>query len=325
MDGRIAPPLNAIKRAMLATAATVAIGAPVAVGILHAPPARAQAQSAADWESAAGGKMAFEVASVKLDNGPFRPPHYPLDNGNAYTPSAQFSADFPLFVYIQFAYKMSFTQQQREAMLSRLPKWIQQDRYAIEARSTAIPTKDQVRLMVQSLLAERFGLKIHFETQETAVFAVTLLKDGKTGSGLRPHSEGPACDAPADQNQNTKDGLPKIFPERCETQGLMFRPGQLALAGGRNTTMDQLAGIISFNGSLGRPAVDQTGITGRIDYRIEFVRDPSPAAPPDATAEGVPGPTFLQAVRDQLGLKLEPARAPLRFLIVDSVNRPTEN
>ena len=89
--------------------------------------------------------------------------------------------------------------------------------------------------------------------------------------------------------------------------------------------MDQLAGIISFNGTLDRPAVDQTGITGRIDYRIEFVRDPNPAAPPDANAEAIPGPTFLQAVRDQLGLKLEPTKAPLHVLVVDSVNRPTEN
>jgi len=60
-----------------------------------------------DWQTAAGGKMAFEVASVKLDTGEFRPPKFPLDNGNAYTPVSQFSADFPLITYIQFASKPS--------------------------------------------------------------------------------------------------------------------------------------------------------------------------------------------------------------------------
>ena len=324
MEGRAAQPLSVGRRAALAAIGTAAIALPVAVGILQAPAARATSQTG-DWESAAGGKMAFEVASVKLDNGPFRPPAYPLDTGNAYKPSAQFSADFPLITYIQFAYKKGFTQQQREAMLTSLPKWIQQDRYAIEARSTSLPTKDQVRLMMQSLLAERFGLKVHVETQETAVFALTLIKAGNPGPGLRPHSEGPPCDdLAADQNRIAKDGLPEIFPPQCDVQGMTWRPGQLALAGGRNTTMEQLAGIISLNGHLDRPAVDQTGITGRIDYRLAFVRDANPG-PPDAAAEDLPGPTFLQAVREQLGLKLEPTKAPLRLLIVDSVQRPTEN
>ena len=67
----------------------------VAIAVLAA-----QSQDVPDWQTAAGGKMAFEVASVKPDSGPFRPPKFPLDNGNAYTPSSQFSADFGLLTYI---------------------------------------------------------------------------------------------------------------------------------------------------------------------------------------------------------------------------------
>jgi uncharacterized protein (TIGR03435 family) len=321
MSSRGVEGLSYAKRIALAIAAILAVALPITVGI-----ARAQSQNAADWEAAAGGKIAFEVASVKLDSGSFRPPAYPLDDGNAYKPSAQFSADFPLFVYIQFAYKIGFSRQQREAMLTRLPRWIQEDRYAIEARSNQPPTKNQVRLMMQSLLEDRFGLKVHFESQETAVFALTLAKAGKLGPGLRPHSEGPPCDdLAADQNQNGNDGLPKVFPAQCDVQGALMRPGTLMLLGGRNATMDQLAGVLSLNGQLDRPAVDQTGITGRIDYRFEFLREPNPAAPSDASPEPVPGPTFLEAVHEQLGLKLEPTKAPLRVLMIDSVNRPTEN
>jgi len=316
MSGRAIQSLCAAKRAAIAAAGIIAIAVPIAFGILRA--------QSADWESAAGGKMAFDAASVKLDTGPFRPPAYPLDSGNAYKPSAQFSADFPLLIYIEFAYKTQFWPQQRDAMLAHLPKWIQQDRYAIEARSTNIPTKDQVRLMLQSLLAERFGLEVHFVDQETAVFAMTLLKPGKPGPSLKPHSEGPPCDEPADGRNISTKTEPDVFPARCEVQAAIMRPGQLVLAGGRNTTMDEVAWALLF-GRLDRPVVDQTGITGRIDYRIEFVRSPNPAAPPDANAEPTPGPTFMDAVHDQLGLKLEPTRASLRVLTIDHVDRPTPN
>src|SRR6185369_12987060 len=75
--------------------------------------------AAPEWETAAGGKRAFEVASVKLDSGPFRPPNFPLDPGEAYRPvGGRFSADFPLATYISFAYKLSAVADQREAMLA---------------------------------------------------------------------------------------------------------------------------------------------------------------------------------------------------------------
>jgi uncharacterized protein (TIGR03435 family) len=261
---------------------------------------------------------------VKLDTGPFKPPRYPLDDGNAYKPSAEFSSDFPLITDIQFAYKIAFTRQQREAMLAHLPKWIQQDRYNIEARANQLPTKDQLRLMMQSLLAERFGLKVHFENQETAVFALTLIKAGKPGPGLLPHSQGPPCDVPADGRSVNSKTSPGVFPAQCDVQAAVSRPGKLILMGGRNATMDQLAEVLAFR--LDLPAVDQTGIAGRIDYRLEFAGDWNVAAPPtESTADAVPGPTFFDAVREQLGLKLTPTKASLRVLVIDHVERPSEN
>jgi len=313
--------LNRARKAMIAAAGVAAIALPLAVGIVHAPLMRAQE---VDWQTAAGGKMAFEVASVKLDTGQFRPPKFPLDTGNAYTPTSQFSADFPVLTYIHFAYKVDFTQQQRESMLARLPKWIDSDRFAIEARTNGIPTKDQMRLMMQSLLADRFQLKVHFETQETAVFALTLAKAGKPGPKLRPHSEGPPCDDPEAAPEKGAKADTGVFPDRCEVQALIVR-GRQMMAGSRNTTMDQLAEVLSGLGRLGRPMVDRTGITGRIDYRMDFRGEPDPMAPPDANAPPDPGPTFMEALHEQLGLKLEPAKAQLRVLVIDRVERPSEN
>ena len=305
------------------TAAAMAL--PIAIGILHAPIIRAQSQGGSDWQAAAGGKKAFEVASVKLDNGPFRPPSFPLDNGNAFTPGNRFSADFPLLTYIHFAYKVPFSQQQRESMLAHLPKWVDSDRYAIEAKAEGPATKDQMRLMMQTLLADRFRLTVHFETQETAVMALTLVKPGKTGPKLRPHSEGPACEdvaAPAPQGRAGDASVP--FPERCYAQELSMNDHQLR-AGSRNTTMDQLAEALSGLGRLDRPVVDQTGLSGPIDYEMQWTPEPNPVGPPDANPPLDPGSTFLEALREQLGLKLKPAKAQLRVLVVDRVERPSEN
>lgn len=85
--------------------------------------------------------------------------------------------------------------------------------------------------------------------------------------------------------------------------------------------MDQLAEALSGLGRLDRPVVDQTGLSGGIDYEMEWTQEPNSAGPPDAN----PPPTFLEALREQLGLKLEAAKAPLRVLVIDHVERPSEN
>jgi uncharacterized protein (TIGR03435 family) len=113
-----------------------------------------------------------------------------LNSGDGYSPTGgYFRADFPLSDYIEFAYKIWPTPQSRE-MFAHLPKWVITDRYSIDARAAGNPTKDQMRLMVQSLLADRFQLAAHFATQEVPVFALTVVKDGKLGPKLIAHADG---------------------------------------------------------------------------------------------------------------------------------------
>src|SRR5260370_1020942 len=129
------------------------------LGVLLLVAAGAQTPSVPPWQTAAGGKMAFGVASVRPSPPTFSPPSFPLDPAHAYRPTGgRFKADFPLTVYIQFAYKYRFAPEQMQAMLAHLPKWVASDRFTIEARGPANATKDQMRLMMQSLLAERFKL-----------------------------------------------------------------------------------------------------------------------------------------------------------------------
>jgi bla regulator protein blaR1 len=148
------------------------------------------AQTPGDWQTAAGGKMAFEVASIKLAKpGTFTMPTFFLDLGDGKPPGARFSGSWPLAAYIWFAYKLDTFQSDLRA---QLPKWANDDS-VIDAKADGNPTKDQMRLMMQSLLADRFKLRAHLEAKQVPVLALTLVKPGKLGPKLLPHSEGPPC------------------------------------------------------------------------------------------------------------------------------------
>ena len=273
-------------------------------------------QDAPDWQIAAGGKKSFEVASVKPATSVFRP-SFPLDDSDAFRATGnRFHAAGPLLRYIQFAYKLQYTPEQRESMLAHLPKWVADDPFDIDARAEGTATKDQFRLMMQSLLADRFKLAVHFDTQEASVLFLRMVKPGKMGPKLRPHADGPPCAA----------GDSDVFPTECEVYGLFNRGGQLKL-GSRNTTMALLARRLANPGfGLSRPVLDRTGITERVDFTIECAeeRNSQPASM-DTDAPDLGGPSFLQALRNQLGLKLEPGRDHIPILIVDHVERPSEN
>ncbi len=261
--------------------------------------------------------MAFEVAAVKPSNpGKFTLPTFPLDAGDSFASTGgRFSADFPMWVYITFAYKLTLTPEQSQAMMQHLPKWVASDRFNNQAKAEGNPTKDQMRLMMQSLLADRFQLVVHFETQEMPVFMLTMAKPGKLGPGLRLHAKGPSCDVPD----------ASVFPPRCDLYGRRMS-GKTIKMGARNTTMDIFATSVSGMGRLGRPVINQTGLSGSFDFVLDWMQEPDGPTPPEAAAEAdSQGPTFLAALREQLELKLESARGPVRTLVIDRVERPSEN
>lgn len=139
--------------------------------------------------------MSFDVASVRpskipaVTQVPPRPPTFSLAPDDAKPSGGRFFARFPLNTFIQFAYKLAPFQ--TADALASAPKWLGTDRFEIEAEAQGNPTKDQIRLMMQSLLAERFKLAVHFETKELPVLALTQVKAGKLGPKLLPHSQGP--------------------------------------------------------------------------------------------------------------------------------------
>ena len=268
------------------------------------------------WQKAAGPPQTFEVASVRQDKGDFTPPSFALSADDWFNdPNGRFHADFALPTYITFAYKIWLTPAEEGAVLAKLPAWVKSDRFLIEATAPPHATKDQYRLMMQALLADRFGLKLHFEQHEAPVLAMTLAKPNTPGPRLIPHNQGPPCDAKP---------TPQTFPYDCYSYSAKPTKDNLWLNGSRATTMDLLANFVALaagaSDEIGHRVVDRTGLTGLWDFTLEA---PSPQSP--SPSQPLSAPTVLQALQDQLGIRLKPIRATVSLPVIDNVNRPTEN
>jgi len=264
--------------------------------------------------------MAFDVASVKaIPQALQHAPTFPLDNRNAFVPGGRFSATFPLWVYIKFAYKLSSSE--ARSTLVHLPAWVNSytDLFAIDARAQGNPTKDQMRLMMQSLLADRFRFAAHFETHEIPVLALSLVRSGQTGPKLRPHSEGQPCpDYASSASPTPVAPHADVFPPVCDTLALQLN-GMNERLGSRNTDISLLADAISETHAVNQLVIDRTGLVGTFDFTLDYnVENTSVPSDSDETS-------FLTAMREQLGLKLVASRAPIRGLVVDHVERPSDN
>lgn len=274
--------------------------------------------------------LAFDVASVrpnKSDDAPTA--NFPLGPGDVYVPNGGYFAatNQPLINYIAFAWKIQGNQAQ--SLMSQLPRWVVTDHFDIQARATGNPTKDQMRLMMRSLLADRFKLAIHSETREASVFALVLAKPGKMGPQLRLHTE----DVPCSTEPATPGGpaprqdIEGGFPLLCGgILGLPPKEGGHIRLGARNSKMSLIAEGLGVMGRVGRPVIDRTGLTGTFDFVIEFTPEfgngPPPAGDLQAAAPTLP---FLDALREQLGLKVEPQKGPVEVLVADHVERPSDN
>ena len=294
----------------------------VAVVLLRFLGVLAHAQTAVDitpeWQKAAGGKLSFDAASIKLGDPVKRtPPSFALDYLDSFgggNPHGRFVGQFALQGYIAFAYKLfPYSQEQKDAMLAHVPKWVSTDQYVINAEAEGNRTKDQMRLMIQSLLADRFKLSVHFERIEVPVFALVLDKLGKTGPKLHPHSDGVPCDV--------SPPPPDTFPPVCDSISATDKPNNAILIGARNLTMKQIAAALIATGRLTRPAVDQSGLDGRFDFTLEWIRESNNPGPIDLQE----GTTFQEALQEQLGLKLKSTKATMDTLVIDHVEKPTEN
>lgn len=186
------------------------------------------------------------------------------------------------------------------------PAWLDSAKYDVVGRpdTPGQPSRDQMKLMIQKLLADRFQLKFHTEKRQLPVYAMVVLK---TGAKI-----------------TVSAGDPNAFPGIGFAQG----PGVLSLIG-RNTGLDAVANGLQSN-VLDKPVVNQTGLTGRYDFTLKFTPDSTQlanfgaGAPGNASDPDAP-PEIFAAFEQQLGLKLESTKAAVDVMVIEKIERPSEN
>ena len=191
-------------------------------------------------------------------------------------------------------------------MLDGVPGWVTTRRFAIEARSSGNPTKDQFRLMMQSLLAERFHLAVHFEPHEIPVYALSRVSPAKLGPKLHRHEDNPPC-SPA-EFEPTQNPCGNVYMGRIASGHNLWQSRNIPMA----LFADYLVGPVD------RLVVDRTGLSGGFDLSLDFL-------PENLSKSDPQGPLFVDALHEQLGLKLEPAKAAVQILRIDHVEVPSEN
>jgi uncharacterized protein (TIGR03435 family) len=250
-----------------------------------------------------------------------------------------------------------------QLQISGAPGWVDSELYEVQAKADCshgpIP-REQMQLMIQSLLEERFQLKAHYETRELPIYNLVVVKEGKLKlsedqtppmpfggpillCGPQPEG-GPTPFGPR--------GFPSFDPNKPPTlpRGavmMMMNPTTGMTLNATSTQIGNLVGLLQ--GQTGRPVIDKTELKGLFDVKLNFSMEglpgpaglggpanpflggPGPGGPagpgvattPNAAAE--PIPSLFTAVQEQLGLKLESARGPVEVLVIDSVQKPAEN
>jgi uncharacterized protein (TIGR03435 family) len=196
-----------------------------------------------------------------------------------------------------------------------LPKWFYDERFDIRAQAEGHPTTDQVREMMRALLAERFGLVVHKETRQLPVFAMVLSKPGKPGPKLRPHPATDTC-----SGDSPVEGYPPVCGVIAHLAPSV--PARSSF-GGRAITMQLLSASLPTQtgmATIPRPVIDETGLSGTYDLAMEWTQVAQDGTRSDATA-----PSFEQALKEQLGLRLEAKKGPVEVLVIDRVEQPSGN
>ena len=263
----------------------------------------------------------FEVASIKPDKSGSGMIGIRMGAGDRFQ-----AHNVPVKLLIEEAFGV------KDSQLSGAPGWIDSDRYDIEAKpdeATAAAMqkmnederRQQIMLMVQSLLADRFKLQVRRETKELPIYALVVAKNGPKlhESDFKPPDHPPAGPPPGE-----KGGPPPKM-----RGGIMLNGrGQLTSNG---IQLNRFADILSR--IVGRTVIDKTGLKGYYDFTLRYTPDESQgqmmpggpgggdaAPPPDAS-----GPNLFTALQEQLGLKLEPQKGPVEQLIIEHVEKPSEN
>ena len=224
--------------------------------------------------------LAFEVASIRET-----PPPFPTGGGPWTVTNGQFRAENAwVRGVIGWAYEVMAPQ------VKGGPEWINRERYDFDARAASLAAgPNQIRVMLRTLLAERFKLVVHRDTEEAQVYTLVVARSGS-----------------------------KLENARGGQRGYINWTGPGHATFSENTTLLGLRNVLA--GLLGVPVLDETGLNGTYNFNLAYTdpRDPRPRqadSPPDV----------FTAVREQLGLELRATRRPVEIIVIDNIEKPSPN
>jgi bla regulator protein BlaR1 len=307
LAGRTAHELTVGKKLILATMGLAVLSAPIVIGVLTAPTIQAQ--------TAPANTPKFEVASIKACS-------EPLNDGGPHSSPGRLATDCAqLLNLIGNAYNAfadgHLNLNAEPTPITGGPPWIHTTSYDINAKAEGNPSKEMMfGPMMQALLEDRFQLKIHRQTSEGPVYFLTVARGGPK---LQPFAEG-SC--------TLYYGFPRppLAPGQtyCERMISLLKPSVQA----DGATLDEFSKTLRM--VVGRPVIDKTGISGRFNLLVKFSREGTELGstlngPPLPAADPTDPPSIFTAIQEQLGLKLESGRGPVDMLVIDHIEKPSEN
>jgi len=298
MTRHIPQKLSFNKKLLLAVAGIAVVVAPLVMGLVNAPLSRAQTTA---------GRPQFEVASVKPSNSEDRRPLVRV------TPGQFTAANVTVRMLIRRAYGIMLFQ------ISGGPAWMNSDLFDIGAKLDPSADMNQTNLMLQSLLAERFQLVIRRDTKEMPVYALVVARNG-----------------PKFKESNESDPNLIDLGGRETPAGAPKRPQVTKIRRGLLVAQEATMAGFAFQLSdfLGRIVLDQTGLTGKYDLKLEWQPDENQVAMfqamrvPEGYGAPAPdpsGPSVFAALQEQLGLKLESEKGPVEMFVIERLERPSAN
>jgi uncharacterized protein (TIGR03435 family) len=297
----------------------------VLLGILVMKPgvrAKSATSTASRPRQAAGStseQPAFEVASIKVNHSTDGRFFIRLAPGRYSTTGATAK------MLITFAYDA------KDAQVSGGPSWVNTERFDIDAKEEdsvaqqlqKMPQEqagEQVRLMVQSLLAERFGLVVSRPMKEIPIYALVVAKGG---AKLKPSMTPPPGDAPG-ENRPMQQPPPNAKPSDLPPGAAMMGPGHLTANG--ISISGVITGLSRQPELSDRVIMDQTGLTGKYDVSLQWTpENPVTGMNPNEPASDPNTPSLFTALEEQLGLHVESTKGPVEMLVIDQIAEPSEN
>lgn len=277
------------------------------------------ARAAAVVGQAPSAPVSFEAASIK-----------PNTSGERNTsvrrlPGGRFTAtNVPAALLVQMAYQL------QPFHMQGAPGWLRADRFDIVARMEGDPTPppvgsnqpDAVMLALQTLLADRFKLSAHWETQDLPIYALVLARpDGKLGPNIRPAAVD--CTAAAAASAAAAKEGKSLNPNTPDRVSCGFRNSRGRIMFGGYPMSFFANGLAN---EVARAVIDRTGLAGNWDFELTYTRDAvrQPDVADAALANVDPdGASLFTALQEQLGLKLESTKGPVRVLVIDRIEPPT--